>query len=34
LRDVQMLTGHSELSTTQRYVEADAEAQKRVVELV
>jgi integrase/recombinase XerD len=34
LRDVQMLAGHSALSTTQRYIEADAEAQKRVVELV
>ena len=26
LRDVQMLAGHSALSTTQRYIEADAEA--------
>jgi integrase/recombinase XerD len=34
LRDVQMLAGHSALSTTQRYIEADAEAQRRVVELV
>jgi integrase/recombinase XerD len=34
LRDVQMLAGHSALSTTQRYIEADAEAQKRVVELI
>lgn len=34
LRDVQMLAGHSALSTTQRYIEADAEAQKPVVELV
>ena len=33
LRDVQMLTGHSALSTTQRYIEADAEAQRRVVDL-
>ncbi len=32
--DVQMLAGHSALSTTQRYIEADAEAQKRVVDLV
>ena len=31
LRDVQMLAGHSALSTTQRYIEADAEAQRRVV---
>jgi integrase/recombinase XerD len=34
LRDAQILAGHSALSTTQRYIEADAEAQKRVVELV
>ena len=34
LRDVQILAGHSTLSTTQRYIEADAEAQRRVVDLV
>jgi integrase/recombinase XerD len=34
LRDVQMLAGHSALSTTQRYIEADGEAQKQVVDLV
>ena len=34
LRDVQMLAGHRALSTTQRYIEADVEAQKRVVDLV
>jgi site-specific recombinase XerD len=34
LRDVQMLAGHCALSTTQRYIEADVEAQKRVVDLV
>ena len=34
LRDVQMLAGHQALSTTQRYIEADVEAQKRVVDLV
>ena len=33
LRDVQLLAGHSALSTTQRYIEADAEAMRRVVEL-
>jgi integrase len=34
LRDVQLLAGHSALSTTQRYIEADGEAQRRVVEVV
>ena len=34
LRDVQLLAGHSALSTTQRYIEADAMAQRKVVELV
>jgi integrase/recombinase XerD len=34
LRDVQLLAGHSALSTTQRYIEADALAQRKVVELV
>ena len=34
LRDVQLLAGHSNLSTTQRYIEADAEAQQRIVQLV
>jgi len=34
LRDVQMLAGHSALTTTQRYIESDAEAQQRVVEMV
>ena len=28
-----MLAGHRALSTTQRYIEADVEAQKRVVDL-
>lgn len=32
LRDVQLLAGHSALTTTQRYIEADAGAIKRVVE--
>ena len=31
LRDVQMLAGHAALSTTQRYIEADVEAQRKVV---
>ncbi len=34
LRDVQALAGHSNLSTTQRYIESHAEAQRKVVELV
>jgi hypothetical protein len=34
LRDVQMLAGHAALSTTQRYIEADAEAQRKVVDLI
>ena len=34
LRDIQVLAGHSALSTTQRYIEADVEAQTKVVELV
>jgi integrase len=34
LRDVQMLAGHAALSTTQRYIEADVEAQRKVVELI
>ena len=34
LRDVQMLAGHRALSTTQRYIEADVEAQKQVVDLL
>ncbi len=34
LRDVRMLAGHAALSTTQRYIEADVEAQRRVVDLV
>jgi integrase len=34
LRDIQMLAGHSALSTTQRYIEADAAAQRKIVELV
>jgi len=34
LRDVQVLAGHSALSTTQRYIESDAAAQRKVVQLV
>jgi integrase/recombinase XerD len=34
LRDVQLLAGHSNLRTTQAYIEASAEAQVRIVDLV
>ena len=34
LRDVQLLAGHAALSTTQRYIEADTEARRRLVELI
>ena len=34
LRDVQMLAGHEALSTTQRYIEADVETQRKVVDLI
>jgi integrase len=34
LRDVQALAGHSALTTTQRYIETDRDAMKRVVDLV
>ena len=33
LRDVQILAGHSVSGTTQRYIEADGLAQRRVVDL-
>ncbi len=34
LRDVQHLAGHSSLQTTQRYIEGDSEAIKRIVDLL
>ena len=34
LRDVQALAGHSNLSTTQRYIDAQVEAQRKIVEIV
>jgi integrase/recombinase XerD len=34
LRDVQMLAGHTNLRTTQRYIDANPEAQVKIVELV
>jgi integrase/recombinase XerD len=32
LRDLQILAGHTNLRTTQRYIEADTDAQKRVLQ--
>jgi integrase/recombinase XerC len=34
LRDVQVLAGHSSLGTTARYIEADADTQRKVVALI
>jgi integrase len=34
LRDVQMLAGHSALGTTQRYIECDGGAQRRIIDLI
>jgi integrase/recombinase XerD len=34
LRDVQSLAGHSSLTTTQRYIDVNVDAKRRVVELV
>jgi integrase len=34
LRDIQMLAGHASLQTTQRYIESNGDAQRRIVELV
>lgn len=34
LRDVQMLAGHSNLRITQRYIDGEQDAQKKIVELV
>ena len=33
LRDVQALAGHSSLTTTQRYIEVNAEAKRKIVEI-
>jgi integrase len=32
IRDIQLLAGHTNLRTTQRYIEADADAQRKVVQ--
>jgi integrase/recombinase XerD len=34
LRDVQLLAGHRALTTTQRYIEGDSDAQRRVVSMI
>lgn len=34
LRNVQMLAGHSSLAVTQRYIDGDSEARKKIVDLV
>jgi integrase/recombinase XerD len=34
LRDVQCLAGHSSLQTTQRYIDGDVEARRKIVDLV
>ena len=34
LRDIQALAGHSNLQTTQRYIECDSESQRKVVNLI
>jgi integrase/recombinase XerD len=34
LRDVQQLVGHSHLATTQRYIEGDSEAKRRLVSMI
>ncbi len=34
LRDVQLLAGHSALGTTQRYIEGDGMAQRKVVQII
>lgn len=34
LRDVQQMLGHKDLATTQKYIEGDSEAKRRVVDLI
>lgn len=34
LRDVQLLAGHRSILTTQRYIEGDSEAQRKLVHLI
>jgi integrase len=34
LRDVQLLAGHRSIQTTQRYIEGDSDAQRRLISLI
>jgi integrase len=34
LRDVQLLAGHRSIQTTQRYIDGDSEAQRRLISLI
>jgi integrase/recombinase XerD len=34
LKDVQELAGHSALTTTERYIEGDRDAQRRLVRMI
>ena len=34
LRDIKMMVGHSSLQTTQRYIEADSQSQRKVIDLI
>jgi len=34
LRDVQLLAGHRSIETTQRYIDGDTQAQRRLVSLI
>jgi integrase len=34
LRDVQLLAGHASITTTQRYIDGDSDAQRKLVALI
>jgi len=34
LRDVQLLAGHASITTTQRYIDGDSDAQRKLVSLI
>ena len=34
LRDVQQLAGHSSLATTQRYIEGDTDAKRKLIQML